>query len=208
MSKSSQSNCLIFGITGSIACGKSAVSHTFIKNGIPIVDADLLAREVVLPNSVGLALLVKKFGKDIIFNGELNRSKLAEIVYDNQTKLNQLNEIMFPLIMKAAEAQFQKHREAGAVLIGYDAALIVETLQADKFRPLIVVVCKLETQLKRLMERNALTKEEALRRIEAQMPSEQKEAHADLIIRTDGTIENSVNQTLNIIEILKTGNYE
>lgn len=205
MTQKKKFDCLIFGITGGIACGKSAVTKTFTANSIPIVDADLIAREVVTPGSVGLALLVKKFGDKILFKGEtLDRRSLADIVYEDQAKLNQLNAIMYPLIAKEAELQFEKHRLAGATIIGYDAALIIETLQADKFRPLIVVVCKPETQLKRLMERNLLTQEEALRRIRAQMPSEQKALHADLIINTDGTIEDSVKQTLNAIEILKS----
>jgi len=203
--KSSTQNCLVFGITGGICCGKSTVTKTFVANSIPVVDADLIAREVVTPGSVGLALLVKKFGDKILFKGEsLDRRSLADIVYEDQAKLNQLNAIMYPLIAKEAAAQFETHRLAGASIIGYDAALIIETLQADKFRPLIVVRCKLETQLKRLMDRNMLTQDEALRRIQAQMSSEQKAAQADLIINTDGPIEDSVKQTLNIIEILKS----
>lgn len=205
MTQKKKFDCLIFGITGGIACGKSTVTKTFVANNIPVVDADLIAREVVTPGSVGLVLLVKKFGKEILFNdGALDRRGLAEIVYEDQSKLNQLNEIMYPLIAKEAEVQFEKHRAAGAKIIGYDAALIIETLQADKFRPLIVVLCKPETQLKRLMDRNMLTQEEALRRIQAQMSSEQKASYADLIINTDGTIEDSVKQTLNAIEILKS----
>lgn len=196
---------IVAGLTGGICCGKSTVSKVFLKEGFPVIDADIISREVVTPNSVGLALLVRQFGLDILLkDGSLNRRKLGEIVFQDQRQLNQLNAIMRPLINSEIIKQIKEYEVAGHKICIVDAALIIETLQADKFRPLIVVLCKPETQLKRLMDRNMLTQEEALRRIQAQMPSEQKASYADLIINTDGTIEDSVEQTLNAIEILKS----
>lgn len=196
---------IVAGLTGGICCGKSTVSKVFLKEGFPVIDADIISREVVTPNSVGLALLVRQFGLDILLkDGSLNRRKLGEIVFQDQRQLNQLNAIMRPLINSEIIKQIKEYEVAGHKICIVDAALIIETLQADKFRPLIVVLCKPETQLKRLMDRNLLTQEEALRRIQAQMPSEQKASYADLIINTDGTIEDSVEQTLNAIEILKS----
>lgn len=200
-----QSQSIVFGITGGIACGKSTVTKTFLEEKIPIVDADLVARDVVTPGSIGLALLAKKFGKEIIFedNGELDRRLLATIAFQDQNSLNTLNEIMHPLIEKESMRQIKKLQEEGAKLIGYDAALIMEMGKADHFRPLILVMCKLETQIQRLMKRNMLTKIEATQRIASQMSSDEKAIYADFIINTDDTIENSKLQTKKIIQQIK-----
>lgn len=194
---------MIVGLTGGICCGKSTAIKTFIKAGIPEVDADIVARQVVERGTTGYNQLLKSFGEEFFLeNGELNRIKLGQEVFSKPEKMNVLNSIMAPLISKEAERQLSILETKYPICI-YNAALICEMGNADKFRPLIVVHCPRDTQLARLMSRNSLTEAEAVSRIEAQMPVEKKLAMADYSIDTSGTVEYSIKQTEDIINKLK-----
>jgi dephospho-CoA kinase len=198
---------MIFGLTGGIACGKSTVSKTFQKHGIPMVDADVVARQIVEPGTLGLELITRAFGKDYLNeDGTLNRTKLGGKVFEDRISRYLLDFIMAPLLKAESAAQLNKLAEQGHALVGYDAALICEMRNADKYRPLVVVACAPETQLARLMSRNSLTKEQAMSRITSQMSVEQKVKIADFVIRTDGSIEESIVQTENVIQKLKEYN--
>jgi dephospho-CoA kinase len=195
---------ITFGLTGGIACGKSTVTKTFRAAGIPMVDADLVARQVVEPGTAGLNSVINAFGTDFLkSDGTLNRIALGALIFANEEARHLINKIMYPLISEESAAQIKKLHDAGEVLVGYDAALICEMGNDKKYRPLIVVHCPRVTQVARLMSRNSLTRDEAMARIEAQMPVEEKMALADYLIDTSGTIENSVNQTQKIIESLQ-----
>lgn len=195
---------ITFGLTGGIASGKSTVTKTFLAAGIPMVDADVVARQVVEPGTVGLHALVCAFGKEYLqADGTLDRVKLGTLVFSSKVELNRVNEIMMPLIAEESAAQIKKLHGAGHLIVGYDAALICEMGNSEKFRPLIVVHCPRDMQLARLMSRNNLTEAEAVARIEAQMPVEKKLALANYSIDTSGTIENSIKQTKNIIQIFR-----
>ena len=197
---------ITFGLTGGIASGKSTVTKTFRSEGIPIVDADIVARQVVEPGTPGLQNVINAFGTDFLqSDGTLNRTALGALVFADREARNLINEIMYPLINDESAAQIKKMHASGHVLVGYDAALICEMGNAKKYRPLIVVHCPQDTQIARLMSRNSLTRDEAMARISAQMPVEKKMALADYLIDTSGTVENSVNQTKKIIEILRNG---
>jgi dephospho-CoA kinase len=194
---------ITFGLTGGIAVGKSRVTRTFRANNIPIVDADIVAREVVVPGSIGHNKIMKRFGPPY-FNQDntLNRTKLAALVFSNKLALRELNAIMLPLISSESNKQIDiLHKEHP--IVGYDAALIIEQGNADKFRPLIVVGCSLEIQLARVIARTGLTEAEAMDRISAQMTFEEKSSVADYIINTSGSLEDSYNQTIQIISILQ-----
>lgn len=194
---------ITFGLTGGIASGKSTVTKTFRAAGIPMVDADIIARQVVEPGTPGLQAVINAFGTEYLLpDGTLNRIKLGALVFADKKELDICNKIMMPLIHDEGAAQVKKFHDAGAPLVGYDAALICEMGNAKNYRPLIVVHCPMDTQLARLMSRNNLTRAEAMSRIEAQMPVEKKKAMADYLIDTSGTIEESVNQTIRIIELL------
>ena len=196
---------ITFGLTGGIASGKSTVTKTFRAAGIPMVDADIVARQVVEPGTPGLQAVINAFGTEyLLSDGTLNRTKLGALVFADKKELDICNKIMMPLIHDEGAAQIQKLHDEGHLIVGYDAALICEIGNAEKYRPLIVVHCPTDTQLARLMSRNNLTRDEAMARIEAQMPVEKKKAMADYLIDTSGTIEYSVQQTEKIIEILKT----
>jgi len=196
---------IVFGLTGGIACGKSTVTKTFRNHDIPIVDADIVARQVVELGTDGLQEIVKCFGKDYLNeDGSLNRIKLGDKVFHDKIAMYAINCIMAPLIKKEAQKQFNTLFMMGHRLVGYDAALIVEMGDADKYRPLIVVNCPFEIQIERLIKRNNLTLEQAKARIDAQIPLSEKVKLADYVIDTSGTVENSVQQTLEIIFKLKS----
>ena len=194
---------ITFGLTGGIACGKSTVTKTFRNHGIPMVDADLVARQVVEPGTNGLRSIVNVFGSEYLqSDGTLNRTKLGKICFADREARRQIETIMTPLINEEVRSQIEKLHETHSV-VGYDAALICEMGNADKYRPLIVVECKQATQLERLMRRNNLTQDEAMARINAQMSVAEKIAMADYIINTDGSIESSVNQTKALIDNIR-----
>jgi dephospho-CoA kinase len=195
---------ITFGLTGGIACGKSTVTRTFRANNIPMVDADEAARDVVAPGTAGLHALRYAFGDEYILpDGYLDRVKFGAMVFADTEKRALLDAIMLPLIMEKVSSQMEKFHSEGHSLVGYDAALICEMGHADFYRPLIVVQCRELTQIGRLMKRNGLTETEAMHRISAQMPMEKKVALADYVINTDGTIEESMQQTKDIIETLR-----
>lgn len=192
------------GLTGGIGSGKSTVSKTFIKHNIPIVDADIVAREVVVVGSFGWGMIRAMFGHEILNDDEtINRAKLGDLVFGDETAMYNLNAIMKPLIENESNRQIYLLHQAGHNIIVYDAALIIEQGNADKFRPLIVVACPKEMQLDRIVKRNGVTKEAAMARINSQFSVEDKIKVADHVVDTSGSIESSVEQTEAIIKLLK-----
>lgn len=194
---------ITFGLTGGIASGKSTVTKTFRAHGIPMVDADIVARQVVEPGTQGLEAVISAFGSEYRQeDGTLDRIGLGKLIFSDRAARHQIDMIMLPLINQESDRQIKKLHDEGLLIVGYDAALICEMGNSEKFRPLIVVHCPRDTQLARLMSRNNLTHAEAVLRIEAQMPVEKKLALANYSIDTSGTVESSIKQTEKIIEIL------
>lgn len=200
---------IICGLTGGICSGKSTISKTFQYHNIPVVDADIVARQVVEPNTPGLSQVINAFGVEYLNDdGTLNRTKLGNLVFNNQKKLDKLNSIMSVLMKEEQTYQFKVLKRRGFPIVVFDAALICEMGNADKYRPLIVVSCPLEIQLQRLMARNNLTESEAMARINKQFSAEERIKFADYVIDTSKSIEHSVKQTERIIRKLRVRNYE
>ncbi|MDT7604609.1 MAG: dephospho-CoA kinase [Acidobacteriota bacterium] len=174
------------GLTGSIAVGKSFVARVLAELGCFVLDADATAREVVAPGTPGLQSLVEVFGAEVLrSDGELDRERLAAMVFADAEKRKLLNSILHPLIIAAQDAWLAEREEQeprGIAVI--DAALMIETGSFRRFDKIIVVHCQPEVQLERLIRRNNLEREEAERRIEAQMPQAEKMRHADFLIDT------------------------
>lgn len=185
---------ILVGLTGGIASGKSAASKIFKKLGAYIIDADVLAREVVEPLKPAWRGIVKNFGKGVLNkDNSINRKKLAEIVFNNKKKRELLNSIVHPRVLKRAkeiEKEIAK-KDPEAVII-FDAALLIESGAYKKMDKNIVVYADEDVQVKRLIKRDGLTKDEAKKRIKAQMPLRQKVRFADYII--DG------NKVLNMVK--------
>lgn len=193
------------GLTGSIAVGKSFVSSVFAQLGCHVLDADQTAREVVAPGSEGLRAITEAFGREVLqADGALDRAQLGALVFGDEKKRVRLNEILHPLIIAAQDDWMRQRERADARGIGIvDAALMIETGSYKRFDKLIVVHCRSELQLERLVKRDGLTLEEAARRIASQMPQEEKKKFADYLIDTSNGFEDARAQASAVYEKLK-----
>jgi dephospho-CoA kinase len=179
------------GLTGSIAVGKSFVTSVFAELGCHVLDADETAREVVLPGSPGLRSIAEVFGEEVLnTDGTLNRRQLGAIVFADEAKRQKLNQLLHPFII-ARQDEIMRAWEAedpnGIGII--DAALMIESGGYRRFDKLIVVHCRPEVQLERLMLRSGLGRDEAQARIDAQMPQAEKQKFADYLIDTSDGFE-------------------
>ncbi len=181
---------ILVGLTGGIASGKSTASKIFKDLGAYIIDADVLSREVVEPSKPAWSKIVKRFGKEILNkDNSINRKKLAEIVFNNKKKRELLNSIVHPIVFKRAK-EIEKEivkKDPDAVII-FDAALLIESGAYKKMDKNIVVYADEDVQIKRLLNRNRFAKDEAVKRIRAQMPLKKKVEFADYIIDGNRTI--------------------
>ena len=186
----------LFGLTGGIASGKSAVAARVRERGVPVIDADELAREAVAPGTTGLDAIVERFGRDVLLeNGSLDRKKLAAIVFGDEEKRKALNAIVHPHVTTLTFKEASRLRDEGEALACYEAALIVENGVAAAFRPLVVVSAPEELQVARAIARDGSTPEEARARIRAQMPLAEKVAVADFVIENTGSLDELARRT-------------
>ena len=185
------------GLTGSIAVGKSFVLDVLRELGARTIDADAIAREVVEPGTAGLKAVVDEFGPEILKpDGSLNRAELGAIVFADEAKRQKLNSILHPFIIaRQDEIMRQWESETPEAILVVDAALMIESGGYKRFNKLIVVHCQPEIQIERLMKRDGISREEAERRINAQMPQEEKKKHADYLIDTSAGVEGARQQT-------------
>jgi dephospho-CoA kinase len=174
------------GLTGSIAVGKSFVTSVFEELGCHGLDADQTAREVVEPGSSGLRAVVESFGPDILSDdGTLDRELLGQMIFADQEQRQRLNSILHPFIIARQDEVIREWEAVDPHGIGIiDAALLIESGGYKRFDKLIVVHCRSEVQLERLMLRTGLSLEHAQQRIASQMPQEEKQRYADYLIDT------------------------
>lgn len=192
---------IVIGLTGSIATGKSTVASMFMDLGIPVIDADRIAREVVEPGEEAYKKVVEAFGEEILLEDRsLNRPKLGRIVFSDEEKRNQLNSIVHPAIRKRMLEKRDAYLKNGEDCVVLDIPLLFESKLEHFVDKIIVVYVDEDVQLKRLLERNQLTKEEALQRIRSQMPVKDKIELADAVIDNNGTIEHSFKQLKEILQ--------
>ncbi|EAG6100597.1 dephospho-CoA kinase [Listeria monocytogenes] len=189
------------GLTGSVATGKSTVSNMIQQAGIPLVDADIAARKVVEPGTEGLKEIVAYFGEEILLaDGTLDRAKLGEIIFKDKEKRKKLNEITHPRVKDYMLEARERFFRAGEELVFFDIPLLFESHLESLVDQIVVVWTTPETELKRLMERNNLTKEDALRRIESQMGIDEKARKADFVIDNNESLEKTQKQVYTFIE--------
>lgn len=192
---------LVIGLTGSIATGKSTIANMFKELNIDVIDADLIAKEVVEINKPAYLEIVKEFGEKVLYeNKELNRKALGHIVFNDEKYRKKLNKIVHPAIRQEMLKQKNELIEQNPEAIVMDIPLIYESGLEDYVEKILVVYVTEETQLKRLMERDNSTKEEALSRIASQISIEEKAKRADAIINNNGTIEESYEQLKSILK--------
>ncbi len=197
--------CNILGLTGSIATGKSTVSRIFKKYGIPVIDADKIARDVVKKGSYGLKKIVDEFGKEYLNpDGTLNRKKLADLIFSNKEAKERLEKIIHPLVRRKEAEIIEKIREKDKdIPIVVDVPLLIETGSYKNYDKIIVVYVPESIQIERLMKRDGLAYEDALKRIRNQMNIEEKIKFADYVIDNSGSIEDTEKQVVKILEEIR-----
>jgi dephospho-CoA kinase len=193
------------GLTGSIAVGKSFVASIFVELGCHVVDADHTAREVVRPRSPGLQAVVNAFGPEILNpDGTLNRQALGALVFADEKKRQQLNYLLHPFIIARQDEimrEWEKEDPNGIGIV--EAALMIESGGYKRFDKLIVVHCRPEVQLERLLLRSGLSRDAAQRRIDSQMSQEEKKKFADFLIDTSDGFELTRNRTIEVYKKLQ-----
>lgn len=180
---------MLIGLTGGIGAGKSTVAQLFEERGVPIVDADAIARDVVKPGEPALAELVEHFGDSILgADGELNRGKLAEVAFADAESHEALNAIMHPAISAETAKRIDALRGDHSVIV-HDVPLLVEAGLAGNYDLTVLVDTPAEVRLQRLTELRGMDSEDAKKRIAAQATDEQRRAVCDVALDNSGDIE-------------------
>jgi dephospho-CoA kinase len=174
------------GLTGGIASGKSLVAAELAARGAMVIDADVLAREVVEPGTPGLAAVLDRFGTQVLIDGRLNRARLAEIVFADPVARRDLERIVHPAV-RARSLELEEAAGSAAVVV-HVIPLLVETGQQEDFDLVVTVDVDHETQIQRLMARNGFSRAEAESRIAAQAGREDRRIAADVVLNNSGSV--------------------
>lgn len=191
----------VYGLTGGIACGKSTVANFFRELGVAIVNADQIHHELCEKGEKGWQKIKEAFS-DSIFNsdGTLNREKLGDIVFKDPKKKKLLEEISHPLIMERIRKEVKLAAMKNPPFVLVEAALLIESNREKQFHGLIVVSCRKEQQMERLVLMRGISKEKALAMIDAQLPVEAKIKHATFVIDNSGSLEETQREVRNVFE--------
>lgn len=178
----------VFGLTGGIGSGKSLVASLLRERGVPVVDADELAREVVAPGSEGLDQVLAAFGAEMRgSDGQLDRKRLAALVFSDEAARKRLNGLTHPLVRRLSQERFAELERQGVQLAAYDVPLLFEVGLEAALRPVVLVAASEATQIERIMARDALSLADARARVAAQLPLAEKRKRADYVLDNDGT---------------------
>lgn len=193
------------GLTGGIASGKSTVSAILVKQGALLIDADEVAREVVLPGSLALAAIAERFGNEVLLpDGSLHRKRLGEIVFQDERERKALEAITHPAIrVRMNELALEYEQSQPDKLIIVDIPLLYESNMQSMFDGVIVVYIPRALQMVRLMKRDGLSEEQAIQRLNAQMNIEDKRLKADYVIHNAGDMEQTEQQVLALMKQLQ-----
>lgn len=192
---------LIIGLTGSIASGKSTVADMFKQLNIPVIDADQISRQVVKPGEAAYQQIVEEFGKQILLEDQtIDRTKLGEIIFSDDKQRKKLNNIVHPAVRQEMLKQRDDLIKQKVSCVVLDIPLLYESNLTHFVEKTMVVYVDKATQLSRLMERNGFTEEEALQRIDAQLPVKEKAALADVVIDNNGSKQDSFDQLQHILD--------
>lgn len=200
----------VIGLTGSIASGKSLVSGFLKEMGIRVIDADLIAREIVKPGLPAWEKIRQYFGEEVL-NPDLsiNRKLLAQKVFGDKEKISKLNDITHPVIIKKINDEincFRENSDLNPEILVVDVALLIETGCYKMVDQVWLVYIPRELQIQRLTKRDGITRAEAVKRIESQMPGEEKKKYADVIIDNSGSMEDTKEKVKNLVgQFLRSG---
>ena len=187
-------------LTGGIASGKSLVAAELAARGAVIIDADVLAREVVEPGTPALAAIIDKFGPQIMRDGELDRSQLGAIVFADPDARRDLERIVHPAV-RARAAELERAADPDAVVV-HVIPLLVETGQQEDFDVVVTVDVDHETQIQRLIARNGFSRAEAAARVDAQADCEERRTAADVVVDNHGNLEDLREQIAALWDVL------
>lgn len=200
----------VIGLTGSIASGKSLVSGFLKEMGIRVIDADLIAREIVKPGLPAWEKIRQYFGEEVL-NPDLsiNRKLLAQKVFGDKEKISKLNDITHPVIINKINDEincFRENSDLNPKILVVDVALLIETGCYKMVDQVWLVYIPRELQIQRLTKRDGITRAEAVKRIESQMPGEEKKKYADVIIDNSGSMEDTKEKVKNLVgQFLRSG---
>lgn len=181
---------LLIGLTGNIASGKSEVARMLAERGATLIDADVLAREAVEPDTQALKDIVKRWGKDVLkSDGSLDRGALRQIVFANRNELDALNRIVHPGVTRLRDREIAKARERGDELVVCVIPLLFERNLVEEFDAIVLVDAPRPQRLERLVRTRGLDETDAMNMIVSQMPAELKRARADYVIENNGSLE-------------------
>lgn len=193
----------VVGLTGSIATGKSTVVTLFAREEIPIVDADVIAHQVIEPGQRAYDQIVQEFGRDILANDQsISRAKLGNMIFNDKKKRDQLNQIVHPVIIDQLIEERDRLIKAGHELIVLDIPLLYELNLVNLVDRVVVVYSTPDNQLARLMARNQLAEREAQQRIDAQMSINEKKRRADYVIDNNCSKQQTETHFQQLLEIL------
>jgi dephospho-CoA kinase len=180
---------IVFGLTGGIGSGKSSAA-AIMREVLPVVDADALAREAVEPGGPGLSQIVGAFGVEAIGkDGRMDRKRMGRLAFSDSSVRARLNAIVHPLVRDLAAREWARLEAEGVRVAGYDVPLLFESMSPTSYRPTVVVYAPEEVQVARVMARDNLREDEARSRVLAQMPLAEKARLADVVIDNGGTLE-------------------
>lgn len=183
----------VIGLTGGIATGKTTVSKLLLDRGFKVIDADVIAREVVEVGKPAYVDIVEKFGKGVLRkNGSLDRKKLGHLVFTDLDSLDTLNAIVHPRVRDRVEELITSYRESGEAVMFFDCPLIFESHMEDTVDEIWVVYAEQGDQLTRMVERDGFGVSEAELRVMAQMPIDEKRDLADIVLNNTGSLEELV----------------
>jgi len=184
------------GLTGGIGCGKSAVAAMFAARGAATIDSDEIGRGLMQPGNVVYDRIVSGFGPEVLLpDGQLNRPKIAEIVFNDQDRLKHLNAIVHAPVLREIDRQMfaQRQKNPNAIVV-VESAVLFEAGQNRRFDKMVVAWCRPEQQIERTRTKSGISVEDIERRMAAQMPGDEKKRLADYVIDTSGTLEETQRQ--------------
>lgn len=195
----------LIGLTGGIASGKSTVARILNRLGAAIVDADALAREVVEPGHDAWKDIVKEFGAEVLQpDRTLDRQKLRATIFNNTAARKKLEAIIHPRVRALAEERIHQHAAAGYDIVVYEVPLLFEGNLHEWLRPVVLVACDVDIQIRRLQERDGLSVEASQKHIDAQMSLAEKRRLADYVIENDGSLEDLEREVQTVLNKIKT----
>lgn len=194
----------IIGLTGGIACGKTTVADMLKELGASIIDADAISHELTAPGGEALPGIREAFGRLVFFpDGTLNREVLGALVFSNEAERETLNKVTHPLILNRLKEDIETCRKMGALIVVLDVPLLFE-VGAEKL--VDITVCTTspeEVQIERMRTRSGLGREQAIKRIQSQMPLSEKEARADVVLDTNKPIDELQQEVLKLYNAWK-----